>query len=135
MGKKKAKKTTAPNDIDAATWRKIGLWLADHVHDIEIDAEQIDEEQGADLMPALRGLVDHLLAGGTLADGAEREKAISEAWARFYEASDDAWCAAIAAMADHRDIAPERAKREAARQVLRDLGVDVDGLLKKASTK
>lgn len=51
-------------DITPETWKKVGSWLASHVHDVEIDSDQIDEEQGRDLMPALRGIVEWALSGG-----------------------------------------------------------------------
>ena len=42
---------------------KLGRWLADKIHDMKIDEEQIDREQGPDFLPALRGLEDYLFAG------------------------------------------------------------------------
>jgi hypothetical protein len=65
MGKKK-KPTTPVDKIDAATWKKIGAFLSDTVHDMEVDNEMIGEEQGDDYMPALRGLAAYLSKGGTL---------------------------------------------------------------------
>lgn len=66
MAKRKAKKTTAPNDITPETWAKIGVWLADHLGDMERATFVLDEEMGADFMPALRGLAEHLRAGKVL---------------------------------------------------------------------
>lgn len=51
-------------DITPETWKKVGSWLASHVHDVEIDSDQIDKEQGPDLMPALRSVVEWALSGG-----------------------------------------------------------------------
>ncbi len=66
MGKRKAKKTTAPNDIAPETWAKIGVWLADHLGDMERATFVLDEEMGADFMPALRGIAEHLRTGKSL---------------------------------------------------------------------
>jgi hypothetical protein len=55
-----------------------------------------------------------------------------KAWARFYVASENVFVMAIGSFGEGRDLAPERAKREAAREALRALGVDVDTLLKEA---
>ena len=61
-----------------------------------------------------------------------RIQTINEAWARFYVASENVFVMAIGSTGEGRDLAPERAKREAAREALRALGVDVDTLLKEA---
>ena len=65
MGKKKLK-VTPVDKIDPATWREIGAFLSDTVKDMEADAETIGEEMGDKYMPALRGLAEHLIKGGTL---------------------------------------------------------------------
>jgi hypothetical protein len=58
-----------------------------------------------------------------------------KAWARLFDATETLWCVATGAMADRRDVAPEREARGAAKQALRDLGVDVDALLTEARKK
>lgn len=69
MGRKKEEKKTADaHVISRETWVKIGSHLADSVHDMEIDSEQLDEEQGEDFMPALRGLAEWALRGGLKAE-------------------------------------------------------------------
>lgn len=61
-------KTTRPNDITADTWCQVGSWIADSAHDMEIDAAEV-EQSNPGLTPALRGLSDYLLRGGTLSEG------------------------------------------------------------------
>lgn len=60
------KPMTPVNQIDPATWQKIGRWLADQIHDREIDAEEIAAHEGPAFLPAMRGLAEHLMAGGQL---------------------------------------------------------------------
>lgn len=60
------KPMTPVDQIDPATWQKIGRWLADQIHDREIDAEEIAAHNGPAFLPALRGLAGHLLTGGQL---------------------------------------------------------------------
>lgn len=45
-------------DVSPKTRKRIASWLASRVDDLEIDAEQLAEEQGADYLPGLRGLVE-----------------------------------------------------------------------------
>ncbi len=75
MGRKKEeKKVTDIHDITKETWIKLGQDLSDRVHDMEIDADQLDEEQGPDYMPAYRGLAAWALKGGLAAEPKPKEK-------------------------------------------------------------
>lgn len=75
MGRKKPEKKVADvHTISRETWVKIGSHLADSVHDMEIDSEQLADEQGPEFMPALRGLAEWALKGGLAVDSTPKGK-------------------------------------------------------------
>lgn len=50
------KRVTAVADIKPETWAKLFRHLTDHIGEMQCDAASIAEEEGADFLPALRGL-------------------------------------------------------------------------------
>lgn len=59
MARKKKPATPFAN-LSQDTRTKLARWVADQIHDMEVDADSIAEAEGADFMPALRGMVDYL---------------------------------------------------------------------------
>lgn len=53
-----AKKTTPADKIKPATWGKLRTWISDRLGEMEPDAASVNEEEGRDFLPALRGLRD-----------------------------------------------------------------------------
>lgn len=83
MAKRKAKKTTAPNDIVPETWGKIGVWLADRIGEMELDAASVNEEEGRDFLPALRGIAGHLRTGKGLIEPSGKARLLWDACVKW----------------------------------------------------
>lgn len=109
MGKRKAKKTTAPNDIAPEAWAKIGAWLADRIGEMELDAASVNEEEGRDFLPALRGIAEHLRTGKGLIEPSDKARLLWDACVKWRD-DHRVICAESIYQTDHVNLAcPELA--------------------------